>query len=273
MEKLGLAVNVLYGLLLCMECQAAIVPSQAKSHLGSAHSVALTPQDLNLLKQVCATHSLTGDLLSIIKPSMLHIEGLKAMDGFSCCLCTKVYATKDSLLRHHLKDHPSLPRPRQEMPVRIQRLSNGQGALRSWFPMSEPPTVELSTDAQIIKDVAERLKGFHGLPKTAADIRNVSPWLRTTGWHVHIKGHDIDGLRSLASHPTRLEFPWLKQALVHLLFEASDLMETTHEIALQMLNTPHPERQVKQETMGNVCLLTRPQRWNNQHSVPQDARP
>lgn len=227
-----------------MECQAALNPSQAKSHLEITHNMAPTPDDLTMLKEVCSCYSLTDDLPSIIQPSMMRIEGLKVMDGFSCYLCAKAYSTKESLKRHHLKDHPSLPHPAQEIHVRIQHLSNGPGLLRSWFPVSEP-MVELITDAQIIKNVAESLKSFCNLPKAAVDIRNVTPWLRTTRWHVHIEGHDIDGLRQLASLPTLLEFPWLKQALVHLLCEASDLMDLTHEIALQMLNTPHPQRQVK----------------------------
>ena len=75
------------------------------------------------------------------------------------------------------------------------------------------------------------------------DVRNITPWLRITKWHEMIEGHDVSLLRSLVSYPTEDEFPILQKAVLSMLMDASDLIEETTTLILQLLNSPDPAKE------------------------------
>jgi len=55
-----------------------------------------------------------------------------------------------------------------------------------------------------------------------------------------IEGHNVADLRSLVSFPTVQEFPILQQVVVSMLMDASDLIEQTTPLILEILNSADP---------------------------------
>jgi hypothetical protein len=104
-----------------------------------------------------------------------------------------------------------------------------------------PPPQPFSTadDEAIIADFIQETEHVYVPPE---DDRQISPWLRKTGWHLHVAPFDIGELRSLAAPPTNDEFPGLRAAVLSYFEAATDLIKCTDLLTLQHLNTEDPDK-------------------------------
>lgn len=78
--------------------------------------------------------------------------------------------------------------------------------------------------------------------RNQTDQRCISPWLLTTKWHEHVKGHDAKELCSLIAFPTKMEYPGLSLGVQQYFAEATEEMDTLQELTLQNINTPDPAK-------------------------------
>ena len=75
------------------------------------------------------------------------------------------------------------------------------------------------------------------------DARRVSPWLLTTGWHLHISGYDHKELSALVRMPKLDEFSTLAMTVVGYFRECYSYIDVTDDLELQYLNSPDPTKQ------------------------------
>ena len=172
----------------------------------------------------------------------LAIQGLKIFEAFYCPDCLMACKHQDTIVRHHRLEHPLIPKPSSWPTGRAQRFTEAAGVSRRIFRISgsqtltDPGTFDISS---IFKDMEATQKAF----TPNLDVRNITPWLRITKWHEMIEGHDVSLLRSLVSYPTEDEFPILQKAVLSMLMDASDLIEETTTLILQLLNSPDPAKE------------------------------
>jgi len=76
--------------------------------------------------------------------------------------------------------------------------------------------------------------------RNQTDQRCISPWLLTTKWREHVKGHDVKELCNLVAFPTKTEYPGLSAAVQQYFAEATEEMDSLQELTLQNLNTADP---------------------------------
>jgi hypothetical protein len=74
------------------------------------------------------------------------------------------------------------------------------------------------------------------------NARQVTPFLLTTRWHEHVQGYNTAELVALVTHPKREEFPGLLHAAKHLFEGATQLIDETPELILQILNSADPDK-------------------------------
>ncbi|KAH7903590.1 hypothetical protein BJ138DRAFT_1020380, partial [Hygrophoropsis aurantiaca] len=81
-------------------------------------------------------------------------------------------------------------------------------------------------------------------PVEVNDIRNITPWLRMTGWHIHTQPYHASDLVNLAKTPRNDDplLPGLKDAVKSYFQAAVDLIPQTNLLVLQRLNTDDPAK-------------------------------
>jgi hypothetical protein len=180
------------------------------------------------------------------------IQGLKILEAFYCSDCLTAKQHHDTIVRHHRIDHPDATKPSSWATGPAQRFTEGVGVFRQVFRVLAP-VVNADVGTFDISSILADMEANQKALTPDLDIRNITPWLRITKWHEMIEGHDVAYLRSLVSFPTLLEFPILQKAVLSMLMDASDLIDETTTLVLQLLNSPDP---TKECVLSHFCVCS-----------------
>jgi hypothetical protein len=156
------------------------------------------------------------------------------------------------IVRHHRVEHPDATKPSSWATGPAQRFTEGVGVFRQVFRVLAP-VVDSNVGTFNISSILANMEATQKALTPDLDIRNITPWLRITKWHEMIEGHDVAYLRSLVSVPTLLEFPILQKAVLSMLMDASDLIDETTTLVLQLLNSPDP---TKECVLSYLCVCS-----------------
>ena len=119
----------------------------------------------------------------------------------------------------------------------MQRFHHGS----SWFPVHPKETAPAVTDDLALTYFTNILKQSSSVV-AQPDIRNITPWLRITGWHTLIVGKKAKDIVALVKVPDKPEFPALVKAVDRIFFDASELIALTPLLVLQKIVSPLPSQ-------------------------------
>jgi len=235
-------VNDLWHLLICTSCEIAILPANIFSHIKSKHPGFKIEHDFkHKISQDLQLFNLPNNFPDTPTSTVTYIQGLQVFDSIYCdqCLVTKQHV--DNIVRHYRVDHPGERKPAIWPEGPAQRFTTSVGIHQQVFRVSIPQAV-CNTGTFDISHIFDKLEETQKELSPNLDVRNVTPWLRITKWHQMIEGHNVANLRSLVSFPTIQEFPILQQVVLSMLMNASDLIEQTTPLVLEILNSADPAK-------------------------------
>lgn len=234
-------------LLCCEACQIGIIPDEAQGHLDSKHPDAkiridqVAFEDAIELMQVMDTFP--GPFEGL-RPYAL--AGLAVRQGSRCGLCPKALGSIDSMKKHHYKQHAGVKLPQSWTACLVQQINASTArALFEVLPRSQaPPPASASSFDDMMADCRTQIAALEGSGVGQRDARLVSPWLLSTEWHLHVKGHDNAKLMALVSTPlvTDKRFPRLKETVQTYFQEATAMMPRLDVLTKRRLLTPEPEK-------------------------------
>jgi hypothetical protein len=240
---LGLVVNSLIENIICEFCQVTFQWDAIDTHLKSkehdGHHIRVDWERYGgAVEEMRVADTLPCQPDNVFP----HIQGLKVHDGIRCVVCPKPFGTKRSMQEHHRTEHKGIPMPQVWPTCKMQQFNRGNASkfFEIEIESQTPPPQQFSTpDDEAI--VADFIRGTEHVYVPPEDDRQISPWLRKTGWHLHVAPFDIGELRSLAALPKDdEEFPGLRAAVLSYFEAATDLIKFTDLLTLQHLNTEDP---------------------------------
>jgi len=268
LRNAGFMVNAPWRLLICTPCKFAILPANVFSHIKARHpDFKIEPNVKRDISRDLPLFDLPDNFPDIPTATVAYIQGLQVLDAIYCdqCLVTKQHV--DNIVRHYRLNHPGERKPTVWPEGPAQRFTNGVGIHQQIFRVStaeavaDPGTFDIS---QIFSRIEETEKAL----TPDLDVRNVTPWLRITKWHQMVEGHGVADLRSLVSFPTVQEFPVLQEVVLSMLVGASDLIEHTTSLVLQILNSSDPAKRFVVLFDHDCQILTNLQ-WYFKQPFPQ----
>lgn len=233
---MGLLVNTFLSSFICTTCHVALAPPHLEGHFKSQHPLSSFKIDSTLLNQTIETWDLADSLPDLVSDCGTFIEGLPLLDAWSCPHCVYFCGQLSSMKKHHEKNHSTLPKPLSWINIKAQQLDHG---IHKTFLKVTPP--ESSTTPQplsLLYDLRiQQQQSAYSILATEEDPRMVSPWLKTTGWHLHIAGYSPQELVDLVALPNKEEFIGLEEAVQTLFERTTENLATIPELILQKINT------------------------------------
>lgn len=266
LTRYSLMINAKVKLLLCLACRGMVTPSRLASHINK-HKTSLTVEDREKLEQLCAYFDVTDAIPNTDVEWTTEIEGLRVEDGLRCSHCTSVFIHLDSVRSHHNKKHAGLTFSRDLNSVTMQRLHSGSACF-AVVPAGELP--QRTSDDEIIQSISQWMEATRYKGAVASDMRNISPWLRYTGWHALLEDREVKDLLLLAQPPSLTDFPTLSDAVHHLFSLASDLIEKTPLLIRQFIHSPNPSQEYVQESLVLLSAHISPRVTNMPFKKLQD---
>jgi hypothetical protein len=227
--------------LICEVCMITCPYNHMQGHLDNQHADARIKIDKAKFEVVIEDLGVAECLPMTPVGIFPLVQGLKVYDGYKCPQCSKVFSSVAAARKHHQKDHKESGLPSEWVPCKMQQLN--RGANNSYFEVILPPTQQqpLMEDEEIIAFIRSEI-GITTEDWAISDMRQISPWLLSTGWHKHVADFEVQELRSLAAFPEADEFPGLGPA-VHAYFKkATEFIDSTEDLILQQLNTADPAK-------------------------------
>jgi hypothetical protein len=245
-HHLGLFIQPVLKLFICSECKIALTGDNIGHHLHTNHhNIPGLHVNTAQIMQIVAQYGILQHM-PIIKGPIPQVDGLYLLqDHVQCPECSSIYA-RDSLRMHYCRQHPSMQNCQaNSLPgIFAQRLN--QGSHKQLFEVIPHPTPNIPISPLSSSEIIENLRsGRNDLieecyPKEV-DARAVSPWLLSTGWHLHVKSYDTQTLCELAAMPKNEErLDKLSNAIHGLFQEAYRIMTVTNTLTLQKINTSDP---------------------------------
>lgn len=238
---MGLVIQNDLHSLLCEWCQCLVSPDTIQGHIKDSHpdfKARVNLKDLSGLlaeKGICDSFPTCGG-----DPSFPGFEGLRTHQGLRCGLCPKVLTVSSSMKKHHFKFHNDHPLPKTWDSCYMQRFTNRPGPSSTFFEVQEPSPREATLPSAIKTSLRNEMSKITMVSVTPRNSRRISPWLLSTGWYDHIQDYETAELLSLVTVPKDAEFNGLKQLVLLYFKKATELIKSTGELPLQMLNTPYP---------------------------------
>lgn len=239
-----MVVNTYMHCMICEHCQIALHVDDVPGHLYGKHRSSGFQVDVVKLKEAAQEKDGCEELLLLGGTAEVYAEvsGVLLQQGLQCPECKKVLGTENSMARHYSVDHKGVKKPKVFRPAHYQQLNQGSGPGRAIFqvePMTKKPaslndvlvsTLRAETDEAFQEDI------------DLADInaRQVSPWLLTTKWHLHVDGYDAKELIELVKPLNDKENDRLVSLVKRYYDQAIDLIDQTDCLTLQHLNSPEP---------------------------------
>ncbi|KAJ3564789.1 hypothetical protein NP233_g8061 [Leucocoprinus birnbaumii] len=228
-------------LLICSACFVALEPSSALKHMTRQHPGTKLRLSSDNFKKICKELDVSETL-----PDSDELHGRKALGGLKLYRealvcgyegCQYISCSAKHLQNHHIKDHkpPSL---KSWKIVTAQRLSSSHPYFLVVVPKESGDNPQFDHFDIWLRDLNERIQdAVQPTSLNHPDPRNVSAWLKTTGWAKHADGHDPKFLSSLVALPDPQEFPQLRTAITRLVNESLELIDDTPPIIRRKLNT------------------------------------
>ncbi|KAI0760827.1 hypothetical protein C8Q74DRAFT_1221362 [Fomes fomentarius] len=144
----GFLINRRLKALICLACQAVVLPSHIQGHLSQQHKWFKARIDMQVIDQAVATEGICEDWPAIPAATPLQFQGLSLLTGYECPVCTVIHPGFKSLQNHARQSH-SVTLPSSNGRYQIcdcQQLSKHPAA-RSWFPVhryAPPPVTSFS---------------------------------------------------------------------------------------------------------------------------------
>lgn len=141
--------------------------------------------------------------------------------------------------KHHQKEHADeLDEPKWS-PCAVQQYNSG--VQREYFrvkPTDVPSQPgDTSTHTALIEEV---LRSDDEGEEPVPDARHISPWLLSTGWHLHTHEWDAAELRRLVEVPKKGELLGLYESVKDYFQWATSQIGSVQELVRQRLMTPEP---------------------------------
>ena len=232
------------GLVLCIECNAALGRKGVIGHIREQHGDAEIRIDHAKLKKVLSDLQVKDAFdLKDLPQDCPQIEGLHLTpDAYICSHCGHIRGNLDTIKKHHSTVHPHLPKPTSWTKVTAQQLHYKNTT--PYFkvrPTTAPPEADAATRF-FLSLQEQRAKVVANFDLSKIDPRQVCPWLSATKWHIHIAPYDHSHLVSLVKPPakTEIEFADLAKAVEYYTQKADKAIDTLSVLALQVINTPEP---------------------------------
>lgn len=271
----GLLFNRRGCFLLCTNnhprCGLALSLRSAENHLKDIHELAfgalkLTGTWRKNLQEICQPLGLITTLPTGLE-NILPFAGLQVYTNLEQCTvslgsatCGKIFCAETRSLETHLRKVHNMPTG--QIPIKMkpvskrvsgQQLSHNTG----YFTVVVPPPLSITPNSAPV--LAASINPTLGVPRWMAEmdaainaplqISNLNPgdsrvveeWLNKLGWREHLKQYsDWSLLQSLVEPPHKLDFPWLRPAVLALFQDAMDLIPSTASLSLQKLRSPDP---------------------------------
>lgn len=110
------------------------------------------------------------------------------------------------------------------------------------IPITKTTSTPLNTTL-ITRLREQRNKAIRSYVPQDIDARAVSPWLLTTGWHLHVQPFPVAELQRLVESPRKNDPLYKLSNAIDMLFERGlTLLDQTPELILQKLNSPDPQK-------------------------------
>lgn len=232
------------GLVLCIECNAAIGAKGVVDHIYDNHKGAEIRLDHTKLSQVLSDLQVKGTFnLKDLPEDCPQIEGLHLTpEAYLCSHCGHIRGNLNSIKKHHFTVHPDLPKPTSWTKVTAQQLHYKN---RTPYFKVKPTTAPLEVDAAtrfFLSLQKQREKVVENFDLSKIDPRQVCPWLSFTKWHLHVAPYEHSHLVSLVKPPSKAEteLAVLAKAVEQYTGKADRAIDTLSVIALQVINTPEP---------------------------------
>ncbi|KAH7917321.1 hypothetical protein BV22DRAFT_1026593, partial [Leucogyrophana mollusca] len=144
---------------------------------------------------------------------------------------------------HYSKVHKDLSTPREWRKCFVQQFNRGGGSRKYW-EVSRGHQQPHSRPEDPFRHLREEMEVANTDHTHSVDIRNVTPWLRITGWHHYVAPHSASELCRLASTPRNTDalLPGLNAAVKEYFAQAADLLRQTNTLILQNLATSDPAK-------------------------------
>lgn len=214
-----------------------------QNHLNDFHSSAQFKINSQKFEQAIHDMNVHSSFPSPALHPIPEVAGLQLFSGYICSYCPLSFGTQLSIKKHHREAHKNVSLPSSWQQHSLQRFSSTKGSARSFFRVIPQQNLEpLSTISTIAKSIRASMAPLISIEHVPANARVISPWLLTTKWHEHVAGHSASHLCALASPPSLSEFPGLSNAVNLYLAKALDLLPSTPELVLQILNSPDPSK-------------------------------
>lgn len=242
-----LSYNQEYGFILCNACKIAVEPKHAtlKAHFKANHPQAGCNVEKDKLALAVKDCGILPALPRIapskpIKP----IAGLPVYHGLRCLQCPFVCGAEESLRSHIGSKHGDYSRSPAFIPCRIQRLVDAGNTGRQWFQVL--PTRSTSPSPSLVnlalEEVYKELDEDIAIPHHPTTARDISPWLLSTGWHLHTGLYPAGHLRALVALPKDPEFSGLHSMVMNYIAQGMEDLKKTDLLTLQKLNTEDPAK-------------------------------
>ena len=229
-------------MLCCAQCCVLLTAQTGLIHVCSAaHTVPYARLSEDKYHNVCNELGIRTDY-----PTSQELDGIKALSELNiytmaliCGVdgCLMIFASRGAMRKHYDVMHKGVPIPTIWHIVSAQRLDNGSH--KTYFRVIEPSYMfrpVLNKDWIDILDTqindAMKIDLLFN-----SDPRYLNALLTKTKWADHIKGHDLDELRSLVRLPGAEEFPLLKETIEWIFEVVMISIDGTPAIILQRLNT------------------------------------
>ncbi len=234
----------LLGLVLCIECSAAIGRKGVVGHIYDKHADAEIRLDHTKLTKVLSDLQVKDSFnLKDLPQDCPQIEGLHLThEAYLCSYCQHIRGNVASIKEHHFSVHADLPTPTSWEKVTAQQLHHKHHT--PYFkvtPMIAPPEANVATRFFLsLQEQREKVVAKFDLSKI--DPRQVCVWLSATKWHIHIAPYEHSHLISLIKFPAKaeIELAILGKAVEKYTQKADKAIDTLSALALQVINTPEP---------------------------------
>jgi hypothetical protein len=243
-----LVVNTVGSFLICQSCGIVVIRDEFPAHLVNKHAESKLRLDKDKFSNVLHQLNVAAEMPDIPTEVVLEYEGLPVADGFQCEECFTIRGNEPSILKHYQQAHRGIAKPAYWTRRHCQQFNHGSA--KKMFPVIRRQRKAPSSTAETISALRREMAEENKRSDDRIDVRRISPWLLSTRWHLHVAGHDLAELRALVA-TQKDDFPTLRDHVVVYLQDATDLIDSTHELVLKYLNSPDPQKKCVPFLLGN----------------------
>lgn len=237
LSRSGLHVDLVHGLVICLECAQALDPHYIRAHVvthnlpfPSNEEMAVILSDLD----ICNSPSLTS--FDVIPP----IAGLDVMDGVVCTLksCGFAVGSKSSLQRHYQDSHISSPLSYE--PCKIHRIFAFKG---QQLVVRVDPSLAIQRSYGSLADYLSLMcpkdNQLAPILNPSEDPRKTTGFLSSARWLEVVRGHPLDELLSLVAMPSGVDVLCpVVEGVNSMFLDMWDMVEAMEVLPRRHIHTP-----------------------------------